>query len=255
MSKFFIESDFKAFDKALATSEEPSVIANRNIVVGRLRDLHIGGLKAFMANNNLYPHWKEKTNLTNVVFPFFKANGGSVTYIRLGYAKSKDKIDEYAKRVGMAKITDKSYLKDDMAFHYLAQIQLDLDEDGWDTSFYLGHHGWVEQNNLVKKISDKANREEFEAILEELLLDGYDLNIGNDVSSTTYKKVSEFTEALIDATNIGATYTIYVCKNKTEHSAENDKDKIIDYVCGEFNKLMPLYRFVSWDLENNYICL
>lgn len=253
MSKYFIKSDFAAFDKALATSESSSVIANRMIVQERLRDLHLGGLKAFMLSKGLYPHWKEKTNLTNVLYPFFKANGGSVTYIRLGYSKNKIKIDEYAKRIGMAKITDKSYLKDDMAFHYLSQLQLALNEDGWDVSFYLGHHGWIEQNNLVKKISDKSNREEFEALLEELVLDGYDLNIGDDISSTTYKKASEFTKALIDATNIGATYTIYICKNKTEHSVENNRDTIMGYVCGEFTKLFPLYRFVSWDVDNNYI--
>lgn len=253
MSKFFIESDFKAFDKALAKSENPSVIANRNIVVGRLRDLHIGGLKAYMEGLGLYPHWKEKTNLTNVVYPFFKANGGSVTYIRLGYAKNKAKMDEYAKRVGMAQLTDKSYLKDDMAFHYLAQIQLALDENGWDTSFYLGHHGWIEQNNLVKKISNKDNRLEFESILEVLKSDGYALNIGDDISSSSYKKVSSFVDALIDLTNRGAIYTIYIFKHKTVNSVENDKDLIIDYVEGEFTKLLPLYTFVSWSIDNNYI--
>lgn len=75
MSKFFIKSDFEAFDRALATSESSSVIANRLIVQGRLRDLHEGGLKAFMSKYNLYSHWDEKGHLTNVLYPFFKANG------------------------------------------------------------------------------------------------------------------------------------------------------------------------------------
>lgn len=253
MSKYFIKSDFAAFNEALATSEDSGVIANRMIVQERLRDLHLGGLKEFMLKRGLYPHWKEKTNLTNVLYPFFKANGGSVTYIRLGYAKSKSEIDAYAKRISLAKLSNSGYLTDDMAFHYLSQIQISLDAYSWDTAFYLGHHGWLEQNNLVRKISNINNRKEFERILDELLLDGYSLNIGDGFQTTTYKKSSAFSKALIDATNNSLAYTIYISKNKDEYSIENAKDTILDYVCGEFGKLLPLYRYVAWDIDNNYI--
>ena len=85
MSVFFTESDFKAFEVRKAMLEDTKTIADRKIVVEKMRDLHKCGIGNFMKSKGLNPHWREKTNLTNVIWPLKQANGGSVTYLRLGY--------------------------------------------------------------------------------------------------------------------------------------------------------------------------
>jgi len=71
-SKFFIDSDFAAFDAKFATSEDEKIIGNRqNVVDNRLKYLHYDegsgqGLLDFLKKHNLHPHW-QKPHLTNVI--------------------------------------------------------------------------------------------------------------------------------------------------------------------------------------------
>ena len=253
MSKFFIESDFKAFEMKKALSEDPRIIADRKLVVEKMRDLHKSGLGNFMKSKGLSSHWREKTNLTNVIWPLKQANGGSVTYLRLGYGKSKDKIDILGRYLRLYSFNDRGYLKDDMAFHYITQIQLALDESEWNTSLYLGKHGWLEQNNLVNKIKIQNNKSKFIELLDDIVKNGYILRLYLENETKAYKDSKSFINDMIKYTNEGTTYTIHIINSRSKSDEMNDIKKIIPFIECEFDKLIGLYKFISWDENNNYI--
>lgn len=253
MSKYFIDSDFDAFALKKAMSDDQAIIADRKIVVERMRVLHEGGLKKFMNTNGLHPHWKEKLNLTNVIYPYIKANGGQVTYIRMGYGKHKSKIKELSERLQIFKLNEKGVLMGDMAFHYVTQIQIALDEDGWNIALYLDKHGWLEQNNLAKKLSIHKNRIDFKNLLEELYNEGYNLYLYSGQSNCCYRNIEHYIDDIIKYVNQGFSFSIHIVNEKEKDDEMNDRDKILDYTKDEFSKLIKLYNFISWDTNNNYI--
>lgn len=253
MGKYFIDSDFIAFEWEKARLEDKSIIADRRIVVDRMRGLHEEGLKRFMKSKGLNPHWKEKTNLTNVIYPFMKANGGSVTYLRMGYGKDKAKIDILSKYLQMFKFNNRGHLVDDMAFHYITQLQLALDEKGWNVALYLGKHGWLEQKNLVKKLNVGNNKSIFSNLLEELFNYGYTLYLYSEKGDYYYEDIEDYINDIIDYSNDGVSYTIHIANEREINDDMNDRTLILDFVKGEFSKLIDIYNFISWDTGNNYI--
>ena len=253
MGKYFIDSDFRAFEWEKARLEDKPIIADRRIVVDRMRSLHEEGLSRFMKSKGLYPHWKEKTNLTNVIYPFMKANGGSVTYIRMGYGKNKAKIDILSKYLQVFKLNSRGYLTDDMAFHYITQLQLALNEEGWNIALYLGKDGWFEQKNLVKKLSTNGNKSKFINLLEELFNYGYTLYLNSENGRYYYEDMEDYVNDIIDYSNEGVSYTIRIANEREIDDKMNDRDLILDFVKDEFSKLIDIYNFISWDTDNNYI--
>lgn len=254
MGKYFLESDFKAFDSSLARRIDDKVIANRILVVNKLRNLHEQGLKNMMGKNDLYPHW-QKTHLTSVVWPLKQANGEYVDYVRMGYGKPKDKIKELAKILQMYIINDKGFMKDDMAFHYVTQLQLAVNEDGWNIALYLGNHGWLEQKNLVKKLENNiSQREEFDKMLKNVMDNGYVLYLYSDVGNYYYENSEEYINDIIEYSNKRISFTIHIANEKDEESSENSTDKVLNFIVNEFCELIPIYKFIAWDpIDNNYI--
>ncbi len=253
MGKYFIDSDFDAFALEKATLEDQAIIADRRIVVERMRVLHEEGLKKFMNSKGLHPHWNEKLNLTNVIYPYMKANAGKVTYLRMGYGKQKSKIDKLSKHLQMYKFNSRGTLVDDMAFHYITQIQIALDENGWNIALYLGKHAWLEQKNLVKKLSMGDNRISFEKLLEELNEEGYTLYLYSEQGDYYYEDIEEYVDDIIEYSNEGVSFTIHIANEREVNDEMNDRDKILDFIKDEFAKLVGIYNFISWDTDNNYI--
>lgn len=253
MGKYFINSDFDAFAIEKATLEDQAIIADRKIVVERMGVLHEEGLKKFMNSKGLYPHWNEKLNLTNVIYPYMKANAGRVTYLRMGYGKHKSKIDKLSKHFQMYKFNNRGSLVDDMAFHYITQIQIALDEEGWNTALYLGKHAWLEQKNLVNKLSIGDNRLKFIMLLEQLYDEGYTLHLYSEQGDYYYEDIDDYIDDIVNYSNGGISFTMHIANEKEIDDDMNDRSLILDYVKNEFNKLVGVYNFISWDTDNNYI--
>lgn len=254
MGKYFLESDFKAFDSSLARRTDDKVIGNRIYVVNKLRDLDEQGLKTYMLKNDLHSHW-QKAHLTSVVWPLKQANGEYVDYVRMGYGKSKEHIKQLGKILQMYSINDKGFMKDDMAFHYVTQLQLSINENGWNIALYLGHYGWLEQKNLVSKLSENSSkREEFKNLLDYLIDNKYVLYLYSDIGDYYYEDTEEYINDIIDYFHKGTSFTIHIANEQDKESNENETNRILTFLIAEFDKLMPLYKFISWDpIENNYI--
>jgi hypothetical protein len=254
MSRFFLESDFEAYRDDLARSNDEKIISNRMFVVEKLRDLHEQGLKKFMNSNGLYEHW-QKQHLTSVVWPLKQANGEYVNYVRMGYGKSKQQMKELSKILGLTSINDKGYMKDDMAFHYVTQLQIALDEYGWNIALYLGDKGWLEQRNLVKKIeSSKVQEESLIEILRSLQEKGFILYIHLDSESYYFENAEDYLTYIVDYSNKKVNFRMHICKELERDSEYNDLQGTLQFIIKEFNLLMPLYKFVAWDsTKNNYL--
>lgn len=254
MGKFFLDSDFKAFDRKFARSTDEKIIANRMITVNKFRDLHEQGLKKIMNSNELHAHW-QKQHLTNVVWPLKQANGEYVDYVRIGYGKSKQEIKELSQILSLFSINDKGYMKDDMAFHYVTQLQLSINEDEWNVALYLGHHGWLEQKNLVNKVkNNKKEKDLLKDTLNFLQDKGYILYIYSELGDYYYEDASEYINEIIDYSNKGVSFTIHICKELDKDDEKNDIQKILPYLITEFKILMPIYKFIAWDSKkNNYL--
>lgn len=254
MGKYFLESDFKAFDSSLARKTDDKVIANRLYVVNKLRALDEQGLKSYMLKNDLHSH-KQKAHLTSVVWPLRQANGEYVDYVRMGYGKSKEHVIELAKILQMYSINNKGFMKYDMAFHYVTQLQLSINEKGWNIALYLGYYGWLQQKKLVNKLFENSSRrEEFKNLLDYIIDNNYVLYLCSDVGDNYYEDTDEYINDIIDYFHKGISFTIYIANEQDKESKENETNRILNFLIDEFDKLMPLYKFISWDpTQNNYI--
>lgn len=257
MSRFFLDSDFDAFDSNFAMSEDSKVYENRKYVQKeRFETLNAcdgGGLKQFFVERQLFPHWK-KEHLTNVLHPYHIANGGWVDYIRMGYGKKDNLVKELAKRSGIYTAIVDSYAIDQMAFHCVTQLQVGLNYDGWWLNLYIDKGGWLEQNNLTKKIqSSKELYLEFEHLLEDVSQYGYDVVIYSheEKEPIYFDYGKDFIQYLFD--NISMQKNISIEKVHVRDDQNNNK-QIATYLKTEFQKLIPLYNFISWHPStNNYL--
>ena len=140
-----------------------------------------------------------------------------------------------------------------MAFHYITQIQIALDESEWNTSLYLGKHGWLEQNNIVNKIKTENNKNKFIELLDDIIDNGYILRLYLEEETIEYKNSKAFINDMTRYTNDGITYTIHIINSREKLDDNNEIKKIIPFIKSEFGKLLDLYYFMSWSENNNYI--
>lgn len=254
MGRFFLESDFKAFDSNLARSTDERVIANRMHVVNKFKDLHEQGLNKFTNSNGLNSHWK-KEHLTNVIWPLKQANGECVNYIRMGYGKSKPELKELSKIAELFNVNEKGFMKDDMAFHCITQLQISLNEESWNVSLYIDKKGWLEQNNLVKKIANKEEKDELIKLIKIVYEQGYKLYLYSKEKGNYYYEDAEgYVDEIISYSNNGVSFSVDIAKEFDIEDEENDLDKILLNIINEFNELMPLYKFIAWNYKiNNYL--
>jgi hypothetical protein len=259
MPRYFAASDFSAFDRKYEGSNDPKIIASRKAVLDyKIRPLHDGGpkgLKFFFAKKGLYPHWQEQ-HLTNVFWPYPVANGGRVNYMRLGYGKRHDLVRELAKRSGaFTEITDQG-VRDMMAFYAVTQLQLSLYQGAWWVNLYIDRKGWLEQANLVKKVqTNRKDRLKLINLLDGVVAQGYDLVLWvyPDERLETYDCAEEYLSAIIQHQSERTMFTVSVEKSHKRFCRENN-ERILDYLKGEFEKLIPLYEMMSWHpVKNNYI--
>ena len=259
---FFIDSDFNAFDEKFATSEDNKIIGARQIVVdNRMKLLHYDegsgkGLIDFFRKNGLYPHW-QKQHLTNVFWPFPPANAGWVDYLRMGYGKEKELVKDLAHRSGIfTEVTDTG-TREAIAFFCVTQLQVGLNYNGWWINLYIDKKGWLEQYNLLQKInSSKQNKAEFLKLLEGINKQGYEFIIyPHPYEELDFDRndPEEFISEMQNFKNNKRACSISIEKYHDRNAAENSPD-MLDYLKGEFCKLMPLYNFISWHpKKNNHI--
>lgn len=261
-SRFFIDSDFDAFDEKFATSEDSKVIGARQFVVdNRMKYLHYDegsgqGLVDFLKKHGLYPHW-QKQHLTNVYWPFPAANAGWVDYLRMGYGKEKELVKDLAHRSGIfTEITDTG-TKDALAFFCVTQLQVGLNYNGWWINLYIDKKGWLEQYNLLQKInSSKQNKIEFIKLLERINKEGYQFYIyPHPYEELDYDRNDPeiFINEMQNFRKDKRACSISIEKFHSRNAKENNKG-MLAYLKGEFSKLIPLYNFTSWHpSKNNYI--
>lgn len=261
--RYFTDADFDAFAIAFAESDDQTIIrARKRVVEEKFRPLHEGfggavGLGDFMAERGLYPHWR-KANLTNVYWPWPQANNGWVDHLRMGYGKEEHLVRELVRRAQIYTELTRLGTYDQVAFHYVTQLQLGLSENGWWVNLYMDDKAWLEQRNLLSKIESPAHRRQWLEYLEALMKSRYNLWLipAEDEDAYEAKSPEEFTEELQafhrDRTAVSVSIELYLPRN----APENNKDTILDFLKTEFDRLLPLYRFVAWHpVHNNYLNL
>lgn len=258
-SQFFIDSDFEAFHEKFATSEEEKIIGNRQYVIdNRFKYLHYDegsgqGLLDFFKQHNLHPHW-QKTHLTNVIWPFPIANGGYVDYVRMGYGKDSLLVKELARRTGVfTEITDQG-VRDAIAFFCVTQLQVGLNQYGWWINLYIDKKGWIEEYNLLEKIRSSAKlRKKFLDLLIDINKQGYKFYItvhpDEDINYDE-NNPEDFIKMLEKLKVAKKSFSISIEKFHEKDVIENNHD-MLNYLKGEFTKLLPLYNFISWHPQNN----
>jgi len=257
--KFFTNYDFDAFDVEFAESEDKKIIAARQYVAEyRMRALHNddgsgNGLDHFFRKRGLHAHW-QKQHLTNVYWPFAAANAGWVDYLRMGYGKERKLVKELANRTGVfAEITDMG-TREAIAFYCVTQLQVGMDYYGWWINLYIDKKGWIEQNNLLHKIGiSNKNKSEFINLLRKAQDEGYDLVIQRENYPFEYDDANELINAMQELKANKEAFSVSIEKIHERDAKENNSE-ILNYLKEEFDKLLPLYYFISWHPDsNNYL--
>lgn len=109
--------------------------------------------------------------------------------------------------------------------------------------------------NLVSKLSENSSkREEFKNLLDYLIDNKYVLYLYSDIGDYYYEDTEEYINDIIDYFHKGTRFTIHIANEQDKESNENETNRILTFLIAEFDKLMPLYKFISWDpIKNNYI--
>lgn len=250
---FWEDADFACLKRAVARSEDQSVMAARMRVVHKLWALHTESLGGFMRKHGLYPHWQKK-HWTNVPWPEPVANGGWVTYLRLGYGKNAEMVRLLAKRSGVFEELTRDGRYDKMAFHLVSMLQVGIDGGGWWVNFYMDDMAWLEQFNLLEKVRHPEHRDELIRLLDDLQVAGYELvlyrEIGED-KKLVFAYPDEFLEAWQTHREQEKPVLVSVELPVRPDAPEDDTRQLPSFVLAEFERLLPLYRFCSWDPEKN----
>ncbi|MEG1416123.1 MAG: hypothetical protein RSA01_10915 [Clostridium sp.] len=255
MSKYFNITDFNGFSEEYATTSDPTIISTRTVTKQKFEQLHLDSLGKFMKSNGLYPH-KLKQHLISSIYPNELANGNCVDHIRMGYGKSPSQFSAYQKFANLYSDSSNGYLKSDLKFSCTSQIQIALNYDHWNTAFYLDDSGWLEQQNLLRKISFKREyKKELISIIDELASKEYNLYLYCVDGYYEIETGKEFVDTLVELIEDEDIYpTIHIVKYVTINAKCNTYENIDDYVVNEFSNLLDLYNFISWNsIDNNYI--
>lgn len=254
MGNFFLESDFRAFDIDKSRSRDKFILEGRRVTADKLRELNNAGLLEFMNSRGLSSHW-EKQYITSITWPLKRVNNEYVDRIYLSYGKNRADIRKLIKMLNLFHDIDGNRIEDDMVFNYIPQIQLGIDANYWNTALYLDKYSTIEQRNLVNKIRKNYElKENFKNILMALEDKGYKLYLIKDNNSRIYENESDYVEDIIRYTDSGEKYGLTIRKDYDKKHNSNSRSKIMDFVKGEFDNLMDVYYFVSWDSsENDYL--
>ncbi|MDZ5252514.1 hypothetical protein [Clostridium sp. LIBA-8841] len=251
MGNFFLESDFRAFDIDKSRNRDKFILEGRRVTADKLRELHNSGLLEFMNSRGLSSHW-EKQYITSITWPSKRVNDEYVDRIYLSYGKNRADIRKLIKVLNLFHDIEGNRIEDDMVFNYIPQIQLGISGDSWNTALYLDKYSTIEQRNLVNKIRKNYElKEKFENILMALEDKGYKLYLIKDNDYRGYENESEYVEDIIRYTDNGEKYCLTIRKDYDKKHSSNSRSQIIDFVRGEFDNLMDVYYFVSWDSEEN----
>lgn len=251
MGNFFLESDFRAFDIDKSRNRDKFILEGRRVTADKLRELHNSGLLEFMNSRGLSSHW-EKQYITSITWPSKRVNDEYVDRIYLSYGKNRADIRKLIKVLNLFHDIEGNRIEDDMVFNYIPQIQLGISGDSWNTALYLDKYSTIEQRNLVNKIRKNYElKEKFENILMALEDKGYKLYLIKDNDYRGYENELEYVEDIIRYTDNGEKYCLTIRKDYDKKHSSNSRSQIIDFVKGEFDNLMDVYYFVSWDSEEN----
>lgn len=251
MGNFFLESDFNAFDIEKSRSKDNFILERRRVAAEKLKELHNAGLLEFMSSRGLNSHW-EKQYITSITWPVKRINDEYVDRIYLSYGKNRADIRKLLKVLNLFDNLKRERIEDDMIFNYIPRIQLGLDSNSWNTALYLDKYGVVEQKNLVNKIRKNYEfKEKFKNILMALEEKGYKLYLVKDNDSRGYEDETTYVEDIIRYTDNGENYGLSIRKDYDKNHVSNSRNQIMDFIKNEFDNLMDIYYFISWDSEEN----
>ena len=251
MGNFFLESDFIALDIDKSRSRDKVILERRRVAAEKLRELNNLGLFEFMNSKGLSSHW-EKQYITSITWPLKRVNDEYVDRIYLSYGKNRADVRKLIKVLNLFHDIEGSRIEDDMVFNYIPRIQLGLDSNSWNTALYLDKYGAIEQKNLVNKIRENYElKERFKNILMALEEKGYRLYLIKDNNPRSYEDETDYVEDIIKYTDSGEKYGLTIRKDYDKNHVSNSRNEILDFVKNEFDNLMDVYYFISWDSEEN----
>lgn len=259
--RYFEKADFDAFHEDRATSHEDWVIAQRKDVADKFRRLHVGnrgnvGLGNFAKDYGLFPHWRVE-HLTNIYWPLQIANGEWVDYLRIGYGKQKLFIDEMSKKAGVFAQLNAQGTYHQMAFHYITQLEVFINQRAWGVSVYIGKNAWLEQRNLLVKLQDTHNRQKFCELIELALEQGYTPGIWIHSLDNEWMSFDDPEAFLADVMRlIGDKQLVPIEVGMSlgpDHPA-NETNQILGFVKERVAELIDIYNYASWHPTlNNHI--
>lgn len=141
-----------------------------------------------------------------------------------------------------------------MAFHLVSMIQTGLDGAGWWVNFYLDDMAWLEQFNLLDKLKDATHCQEMLRLLDALQVAGYALTIYQEISEReqwVFAYPEQFLAAWAEHRSAERPVLVSVELEMSPEAPDNDHHLLPFFVRAEFERLLPLYRFCSWDPERN----
>jgi len=124
---------------------------------------------------------------------------------------------------------------------------------------HIDDKAWLEQRNLLNKIESPAHRRRWLEYLEDLMEFAYEpcLIVRQDDGEKEYywaQSPEDFTARLETFHQNGIAPSVSVGLFLDRDAPENDSDTILDFRKMEFDRLLPLYRFVAWHpVKNNYL--
>ncbi|MEG0005547.1 MAG: hypothetical protein RR730_06930 [Clostridium sp.] len=253
MARYFTQSDLDAFKEEHAESADQAVIENREIVRDKFFNLHNKKLGAFMESKELYPHYIPE-NLTSDIHPRDE-NQGYVNHIKMGYGKSDYDVDTLIKLAGEATHLSSGFSSSDIDFNTTTQLQLSLDSNFLTVAFYLDHRGWIELINLEKKSKYRdENIQQLYQLANSAVELGYTLYLYTEEGPEEYDDCYDFISDLLNLVASGEHPAIHIFKCIDLDGDENEEEYIASYIAEEFDNLLPLYNFISWNsTDNNYI--
>ncbi|WML46809.1 hypothetical protein RCG23_14300 [Neobacillus sp. PS3-34] len=188
------------------------------------------------------------------IWPFPIANGGWVDYLRMGFGKQREFIYELARLSGVFSEVSDHGTRDQIAFHYVTQLQISLSEHGWSVNLYMDK-SWLEQRNLYNKLQDKNSRKEFIHILDSLLQEGFISSIiYHDGSWEDFEDAREFLREFTNLVDQEESFSFLIGKHLERYSPENHAASILSWVKDQMQILLGAYNYTAWHPSaNNYL--
>jgi len=132
-------------------------------------------------------------------------------------------------------------------------LQIGLNSDYWWINLYIDKKGWIEQYNLIEKIKDLYFESEFYQLLDSIAEEGYEFYIYPYPyeDSLIFTDGRDFVKTMREFKNSKKSCSISIEKTHKPNDINNNHS-ILNYLKGEFAKLLPLYNFISWHPKKNH---